>query len=212
MQRICRVLVFTCLLASVYVIPSSTAAACPAVAYLAVGPTGDPASTHVPGIPHGAYRINIRYPAQVERGDHSRAVASTALTHTALTHTARTLRARCPNVHLSIRAASLGASAASLATDGWIGTNLGWNTDAIYYGNPRNPGNGRFAGIEAAGLPHIPGVYTWRGRHRTAWWIRNVCHTRPQPDGICWTPRPWNSNLQAAWNGILGYTGSAHRY
>lgn len=178
------------------------AGGCPKTTYISIGGTGDPGSVFTPGIPRGVNRINITYPADVWQGDYSRHVAATKLDRTA-----RQLRASCPGMHLSIRAFSLGASAASLSTDGWIGTPLSRNTDAVLYGNPRKPGSA-FGGIETVGLPNLPN-YTWRGPHRQAWWIRNVCHGG---DGVCRSPRPLHANLGAAWNGLYGYATTAHRY
>lgn len=200
MRRFCVVLLA---LAGLTISAPAVQAACPGVAFFAIGGTGDPKSVRVPGVYGWVHRVG--YPAQVERGDYSREVARRNLDREA-----RAMRARCPGTHISVRAVSLGASAASLATDRWIGTYLANNTDAVFYGDPRAPRVGRFSGIEAAGLPNIPGVYTFRGARRTAWWISTVCHRGR--DIICWAPRPIHSDLNAAYAGLQGYLGSGHWY
>lgn len=196
------ILVVAVLVASLFTIPAQAQAACPGTAFFAVGGTGDPNSVRVPGVYGWVHRVG--YPAQVERGDYSREVARKNLDRAA-----RSLRARCPGTHISVRALSLGASAASLATDRWIGTYLAVNTDAVFYGNPRRRG-GSEAGIEAAGLPNVPGAYTWRGMRRAAWWQSDVCHRGR--DIICSTTRPWNRNLNYNWAGIVGYFSNGHAY
>lgn len=184
--------------------PSARAAGCPGVAYFAVGGTGDPYSTHVPGIPRGAWVHRVGYPADVLQGDWSRHLAATRLDRAAWD-----MRHRCPGTHISVRAHSLGASAASLSTDGWIGTALARNTDVRLYGDPRRPGTRGEGGIETVGLPHLPG-YTMRGPHRWAPWIVDVCHVGN--DIICSSPRPFASNPMLAATGIGGYFGSGHTY
>lgn len=180
------------------------AAGCPGTAWLAVGGTGDPGSTGVPGIPRGAWTIRIIYPADILRGDYSRHIAASKLDREAWA-----MRTRCPATHIAVRAHSLGASAASLSTDGWIGTRLAYNTDAVLFGNPRRPGTRHEGGLETVGLPNLPG-YRMRGAHRPAWWITDICHVGN--DIICSAPRPWTANPASAVGGIAGYLSTGHHY
>lgn len=183
---------------------SAHAGGCPNVAWFAVGGNGDPGSARVPGVPGGVWLSRIQYPADVFRGDWSRDIARDSLNRQA-----HDLRAVCPGSRLEIRSYSLGASAASLATDWWITDGrMNYNINAVFYGNPRQPG-GAFGGIETTGAPLLPG-YTPRGPMRLAWWTRNVCH--PGQDIICSAPRPIHSNLGWAWTATLGYLGQGHWY
>lgn len=181
------------------------AGGCPPVQRYIVGGAGDPGSTGVPHVPAG-YRVHITYPADVLRGDYSRSVASSKLDRTA-----RAYRTFCPNGRIEVYGHSLGSSAASLTIDRWqTQPRMAHNTSAVLYGNPRTRVAHGFGGIETVGLPHVPGVYTWRGQYRSGPIpIRNVCHRN---DLICHAPRPLHRDLAAAWTGLQGYLGTAHQY
>lgn len=185
--------------------PEAHAGGCPPVQRYMVGGNGDPASAHVPHVP-GNYRVRITYPADVFRGDYSRSVAGNKLDRAA-----RAYRANCPGGRIEVHAYSLGSSAASLIVDRWQSQpRMARNTAAYYWGNPRQRRSGGFAGIEASGLPNVGGIYTWRGSYRLGPIpIRSTCHRN---DIICHAPRPIHSNLGAAWNGLVGYATTAHRY
>ncbi|AXN53593.1 lysin B [Gordonia phage Ronaldo] len=182
---------------------TASAAPCPVVQRYAVGGNGDSGSTGVPG--NRANRMNITYPADVFQGDHSRIVARDKLNREG-----HAMRARCPGTRIEVYAISLGASAASTVLDWWqTDGRMNYNSAAWFYGNPRNPGNAGFGGIETVGLPNLP-FYTFWGPHR---WgripVNEVCHRN---DGVCWSPRPLHRDPGAAFNGLNGYLNGAHGY
>lgn len=181
---------------------------CPPVAYFAIGGNGDPDSVNVPGIPAGAHRVNITYPANVFRGDYSRNVAIDKLDREA-----RALRSRCPDTRIEVVGYSLGASAGSILVDRWQNDPvMNQNTAATFYGNPRQPiGPDGWGGIETVGLPHIRGVYTWHGAHQSGPIpVRDVCN--PQRDIICSAPAPIHKDLRGAWDALQGYLTGDHLY
>ncbi|AXQ51841.1 lysin B [Gordonia phage Catfish] len=183
------------------------AGGCPAVANFAVGGNGDPGSVHVPRVPAG-WRMNITYPADVMRGDHSRAVARDKLSREG-----RHMRAVCPRTHIRVVAYSLGASAASVVVDYWqADPRMNRNTSAIFVGNPRHPvGADGWGGVEAAALPNIPGVYQWHGARRYGPIpVSEVCN--PRRDFVCSSPTPLYRDLIGAWNALYGYLTGDHLY
>lgn len=186
---------------------SAHAGGCPPVAYFAVGGNTDPGSRYVPHVPAG-YRVNITYPADVMQGDRSRSVAFGKLDAEG-----RAMRAHCPGTRIGVYAYSLGASAASRVVDFWqTDGRMSPNTFAVFYGNPRHPvGRDGWGGVEAAGLPNIPGVYAWWGARRSGPIpVTDVCH--PRQDFVCSTPSPIHRDLAGAWGSLQGYLGTGHQY
>ncbi|QDH85044.1 serine hydrolase [Gordonia phage Dardanus] len=194
----------------VFTVPAAPASAggCPSVAHFAVGGNGDPGSRFVPHVPAG-WRLNITYPADVMRGDHSRAVAFGKLDREG-----RHMRAVCPGTRIGVYGYSLGASAASRVVDLWQHDGrMSRNTYAVFYGNPRHPvGRDGWGGIEAAGLPHVPfGVYAWWGaRQFGPIPVTDVCN--PRRDFVCSSPVPLHRDLAGAWNALDGYLTGDHLY
>lgn len=185
----------------------AVAGGCPTVANYAVGGNGDPTSTHVPRVPAG-WRMNITYPADVFQGDYSRQVVRDKLTREA-----RAMRASCPSTHIRVVAYSLGAAGASQAVDAWqTSAVLSSNTSAVFVGNPRHPrGADGWGGIELAGLPNIPGIYTWTGVRRGGPIpVTEICNARK--DIICSSPLPLHRDLIGAWNALYGYATGDHLY
>ncbi|QBP33341.1 serine hydrolase [Gordonia phage BrutonGaster] len=182
----------------------SVAGGCPTVQRYAIGGTGDPTSTQFHNPPYP--RVNIQYPADVYRGDHSRRVAMYNLETEA-----RIVRNHCPNTRIEVYGYSLGASAASLVIDRWqTDPVMNRNVRAYYYGNPRRPIDASgYGGIEAAGLPSIPGVYTWRGQRITGPIpVREFCGM----DIICSSSAPIHRDLVHSWRALIGYLTTEHRY
>lgn len=172
----------------------------------AVGGYGDPQSIHVPHVPDP--HTNIHYPADVLQGDRSRQIADTQLD--TLAHQ---LRTQCPATSIGVYGYSLGASAASLTVDRWqTDPTINHNTQATFYGNPRQPtGSDGWGGIETVGLPNIPGIYTWRGPHTTGPIpIDDVCHQRQ--DIICSAPTPLQRDPVGAIQAAIGYLTGGHNY
>ncbi|ANA85553.1 serine hydrolase [Gordonia phage Splinter] len=183
------------------------AGGCPSFATFAVGGTGDPESTHTPRVPVG-WRENIAYPADVFQGDKSRKIARDKLSRAA-----RHMRAVCPATHIHVVGYSLGASAASVVVDHWQSDPvMSRRTSATFVGNPRRPiGPTGWGGIETAGLPHIPGVYTWSGARRGGPIpVVEVCNEGR--DVICSVPVPMHRNLVGAWESLYGYLTGDHLY
>lgn len=197
---------------AVFAAPTATATAtadeCPTVAYFAVGGTGDTGSRGVPHVPAG-WRMNIEYPANVLKGDHSRNVAREKLNREA-----RAMRATCPGTRIEVFGYSLGASAGSLVVDDWQADPvMNQNTAATFYGNPRHPvGPDGWGGIEAARLPNIPfGVYTWHGARRSGPIpVTDICNWRE--DFTCSSPTPLIRDLIGAWGALDGYLNGRHAY
>lgn len=183
--------------------PQAAASGCPSTATYVVGGYGDPHSVKVPGVGAG-WVSRVHYPADVFQGDYSRQVVVDVLDRRA-----RNMRDFCANTHIRVVAFSLGASAASLVTDRWVGTPMGVNVSALFFGNPRKPARNGWGGIETVGLPHL-GFYHWRGPHREAPWIRNVCNERR--DLVCSAPRPLTSDPVGALKAFVGYASGGHQY
>ncbi|ANA86466.1 serine hydrolase [Gordonia phage OneUp] len=183
----------------------SVAGGCPTVQRYAIGGTGDPTSSKFPNAPYP--RVNIAYPADVYRGDHSRQVAMYSLETEA-----RIFRNHCPRTKIEVYGYSLGASAASLVIDRWQRDPvMSRNVRAYYYGNPRRRPAGGYGGIETVGLPHVPNTYTWRGaRHLGPIPTTDIC--RFGRDIICSSPIPIHRDLAHAWNALHGYLTGDHGY
>ncbi|ANA86645.1 serine hydrolase [Gordonia phage Lozinak] len=183
----------------------SHAGGCPSVQRYAVGGNADPTSSRV----RAPYpRVNIAYPANVFAGDYSRDVAMAKLSDYA-----RTTRALCPDTAIEVYGFSLGASVASAVVDHWQADPvMNRNTTAVYYGNPRRPVDYRGrGGIEAVGLPNIPGIYTFWGQRGTGPIpIVEVCNLAW--DIICDAPVPLHRDLPASWQALWGYLTTGHRY
>ena len=175
--------------------PPAHAGGC--VQNIAVGGTGDLGSAHVPGAPRSSYRVH--YPADVFNAS-SRPIAERQIRDVAN-------RAWARGCHVSLWAYSLGASAGSTVTDGWIrhGARGSWN--AVFYGSPRMPRHGHFIGIEAAGFPYVG--YHYRGTSLRSPRVRNVCHTR---DIVCSSPAPWTRDIPRTIDHTVGYLTNQHRY
>ncbi|AKC03028.1 serine hydrolase [Gordonia phage Gsput1] len=186
---------------------AASASGCPSIAYFAVGGNGDPGSRYVPHVP-GGWRMNITYPADVSRGDVSRNEAVRKLDREG-----RAMRIACPATRIGVYAYSLGASAASRVVDYWQSNGaMSRNTFAVFYGNPRHPvGRDGWGGIEAVGLPSIPGVYSWWGARRGGPIpVTDVCNARR--DFVCSSPAPLHRDLPGAWGALDGYLGTGHTY
>lgn len=170
-------------------IPSSPAHAGGCVQNIAVGGNGDIRSRYVPGAPGNSYRVG--YQANIwdsnSRPNAERQIRSVAN------------KAWARGCHVTLFAYSLGASAGSTVTDGWIRAGRqNWN--AVFYGNPRHPRRGSLIGVEAASLPYVG--YAYRGTHLKSPKIQNVCKVR---DAVCSTPGPWTRDIPRAWDHLIGY-------
>ncbi|QLF84938.1 serine hydrolase [Gordonia phage Epsocamisio] len=181
---------------------------CPAVAHYAIGGYQDTDSNNVPNVPAG-WRMNIHYPADVLRADYSRKVAGDKLEKEA-----RHMRATCPGTRIGIYGYSLGASAGSLVVDRWqTQPYMAQNTYAVFFGNPRHQvGPDGWGGIEAAGLPHLPGgVYTWYGPRKSGPIpVTDFC--TPRRDFVCSSPVPLHKDLIGAFKSLEGYWTGGHAY
>ncbi|QDK02664.1 serine hydrolase [Gordonia phage Phendrix] len=181
------------------------AAPCQPVQRYAVGGNGDTASANVPG--NRANRMNITYRADVFQGNASRVEARNKLDREA-----HALRARCPGTRIEVYAYSLGASAATGATDWWqTDPRMNYNIHVYLYGNPRRPlSRNGYGGIEAAGLPHLP-FYTWWGPMKMGRIpVTDRCNLGR--DIVCDSPSPIHKNLGHAGAALNGYLNQGHWY
>lgn len=157
---------------------------------IAVGGNTDTRSAFVPHAPRNSYRVH--YPADIwnanSRPNAERQIRSVAG------------RAWARGCHVTLIGYSLGASAGSTVTDGWIRHGAGGSWNAVFYGNPRMPRHGALVGVEAAGLPYVG--YAYRGQALKSPRVKNVCKTR---DAVCSTPGPWTRDVPRAWDHLLGY-------
>lgn len=93
------------------------ASGCENVKHFAVGGVGDPTSSHVPGAPANAERIEYSasiFPVGSVPGEQSKLEAQRKLDRRA-----RAYRAACPNSHITVHGYSLGALAAGDTRDSW---------------------------------------------------------------------------------------------
>lgn len=198
MRRTALILAALITVSLISFIPAPVAHAGGCVQNIAAGGTSDTASRYVPRSPASSYRVH--YSANIwDQG--ARPAAERQIRSVAN-------RAWARGCHVTVFGYSLGASAGSTVTDGWIrhGARGSWN--AVFSGNPRMPRHGGLIGVEGAGLPWVG--YNYRGTHIKSSRIVNICHNN---DAVCSTPAPWHRNIPRAWGNFVSYAfGNAHRY